>query len=222
MILPQVRWRSYLQPHLWPYIGIGLLLTAIEVALWVGGLWIGSPERLRVWVVGLAGFWPGLLGDWQANFRFQPVAMFATYWLVHAGPAHLIGNLAVLGWFALRTGPALRRSEMLEIWMASVLGGAVAFGVLSQSISPMIGASGGVFGLLGAYVVLEHGATRAVSGAGAAFRRTGLICAAILGLSLVDFILRDAVLAWQAHLGGFLTGGLLTWTIGPRGPRPQI
>ncbi len=214
--------RSFPRARLWPYVAIAALPVAVEAALWLLGLWTGSPGRLRVWATGLAGFWPGLLGDWQPNYPFQPVVMFATYWLIHAGPGHLAGNLAVLGWFAWRTGPELRPVETLEIWMASVLGGAVAFGVMSESISPMIGASGGVFGLLGCHVALDHGTTRTDVGARAAWRRTALICAAILALSAVDFVLRDAVLAWQAHLGGFLTGALLTWTIVPRaGSHPR-
>lgn len=197
-----------------PYLWIGIVLVAVEAAIWILGPSMGGEARLRGTLITHAGFWPGLLGDWQANFPLQPVSMFATYWLLHAGPAHLAGNLAVIAWFAVRAGPDLRRTESVEIWMASVLGGGIAFGILSRSIQPMIGASGGVFGLLGAYLALDHAATRAADGARRAALRSGAICGVLLVLSVVDFALRGGVLAWQAHLGGFVTGAVLTVALG--------
>lgn len=194
---------------------IGLGLVAIEATIWGVGTWIGSVDRLRLWVVSGAGFWTGLLGDWQANFPGQPVTMFATYWLIHSGPTHLLGNLLMIFWFARRIGPDLRPVEMLEIWLASILGGAIMFGLLSQSCSPMIGASGGVFGLLGAFVVIAHAEVRHASSRRAAILQTVALCVGIMALSLVDFTLRNAVLAWQTHLGGFLAGAIVTWTIVP-------
>ncbi len=185
----------------------------MELAIWIVGWSLGSPDRFRIWVVGLAGFWPGLLGDWQSNFPLQPVTMFATYWLIHSGPGHLLGNLGVLAWFGISIGPRLRRRETWEIWIASVLGGGLAFGYLSTSYSPVIGASGGVFGLLGAFVVLDFRSSRGRTGLARAGARTAVICALIVALSILDYILRDAILAWQAHLGGFLAGAALTWAI---------
>ncbi|ETX13229.1 hypothetical protein OCH239_12690 [Roseivivax halodurans JCM 10272] len=139
--------------------------------------------------------------------------MFLTYWLVHSGPGHLLGNLAVLTWFSLSIGPRLRRRETWEIWIISVFGGALAFGYLSTSYSPAIGASGGVFGLLGAFIVLDFRAARGRSGLARAGARTAGICALIVMLSFLDYLLRDAILAWQAHLGGFFAGAALTWAI---------
>ena len=43
-----------------------------------------------------------------------------------------------------------------------------------------------------------------------------LVCAGILILSLIDFVLRDALLAWQAHLGGFVAGAVLTRALATR------
>lgn len=195
--------------RLHPYLWICAILVAVELAVQGFGLAAGNSGRLRSLAVGFFGFWPGLLGDWQSNFRLQPLTMFATYWLVHAGPAHLFGNLAIIGWFGLRVGPRLERTKSWEIWAVSVLGGGVAFGLLGPGYSPMIGASGGLFGLLGAFVVLDYREAHGLDGAARAARRTALICAAIAGLSVLDYILRDAVLAWQAHLGGFIAGAAL-------------
>ena len=200
----------------WPYLAIAALLVLVEAAIWGLGFWTGSLDRARAVVVNWAGFWPGVLGGWDPTFRLQPLTMFFTYWLVHSGPIHLLGNLSVMAWFAVRIGPDLDRSQTLQIWMASILGGAVAFGALSQSLTPMVGASGGVFGLLGAYTVIDHAERARDGGSRAAGIRTALVCAGILILSLIDFVLRDALLAWQAHLGGFVAGAVLTRALATR------
>ena len=192
-----------------PYLWIAVLLILVESAIWILGLATGNPARLRMTLIHLAGFWPGLLGNWQPNFPFQPVTMFFSYWMIHAGPGHLAGNLAVLAWFAYRIGPALRPIETCEIWGASVLGGAAAFGLLAPSYAPMIGASGGVFGLLGSFVVIDFRIARSRQNLASASMRTLAVCTALIALSILDYVLRDAVLAWQAHMGGFLTGAAI-------------
>lgn len=193
-----------------PFLGIATLIVAVEAAIWSVGAATGSPGRLRLWLIQYAGFWPGLMGDWQSNFRLQPVTMFATYWIVHGGLLHLLGNLGALIWLGVRLVPDLRPLDTCGIWVASVLGGAVAFALLHSGPSPMIGASGGVFGLLGAWTVLDHRETRRGSSRRGALLRTAAICGAVLALSVLDVVLRQAALAWQAHLGGFLAGAALT------------
>lgn len=200
-----------------PYFVIAGLLIAIEVAIWLLGFATGSVGRARLWVAQYAGFWPGLLHDWQPNFRFQPIVMFATYWLIHSGPVHLLGNLGVMAWLGQRLSPALSPMSTWAIWFASVLGGAAVFGLLSHAANPMIGASGGVFGLLGAYVVVDYLAARRSRPPLRAAAQTAAICVAIVLLSMVDLIMRHAVLAWQTHLGGFLAGAAVTVAV--RAPR---
>lgn len=200
-----------------PFIGIAALIVAVEAAIWIVGLATGSPGRLRMWLIQYAGFWPGLMGDWQSNFRLQPVSMFATYWIVHGGLVHLLGNLGGLAWLAPRLSSDLTLLETCEVWVASVMGGAIAFALLHHGPTPMIGASGGVFGFLGAFAVIDHRAARRRTTARQASLRTAMICLAILVLSLLDLALRQAALAWQAHLGGFLAGVVLTATIDTAG-----
>jgi membrane associated rhomboid family serine protease len=199
-----------------PYIGIATIVVAVEAGIHAAGLANAEPDRVRGALMYLLGFWPGLLADWQPNFPLQSISMFATYWLVHAGPIHLLGNVAVIAWAAHRIGPVLQPLQTLEIWSGAVLGGAIAYGLAAQPYAPMIGASGGVFGLLGAVVLIEHESTRQTRGVRKAAFRTAMICSAIIALTILDYAIRNTLLAWQAHLGGFIAGASLAAAIKPK------
>lgn len=189
-----------------PILWIAGLCALVEVSVWVSGVAGGPLPRHAA--IDLLGFWPYRLGrGWPGDPR--AVTMFATYWLIHAGPAHFLGNVAILVWAHGSVSRALAPGAQCEIWAASVLGGAVVYSLLRADLAPMIGASGGVFGLLGAMIVLHHRQARA-RGLRRAALRTGALCLGLALLSVADYILRDAVLAWQAHLGGFVAGAFLT------------
>lgn len=205
MTAPRRRWL--------PFLGIATLIVGVEIAIWIAGQTTGAPGRLRLWLIEYLGFWPGLMGDWQSNFRLQPVTMFATYWVVHGGLVHLLGNLGGLVWLGARLAPDLRPLETCEIWAASVMGGAIVFALLHTGSAAMIGASGGVFGLLGAWAVFDHRETRRRTSLRRAALRSAGICIAVLLLSVLDAALRQSALAWQAHLGGFLAGAALAATM---------
>ena len=132
-------------------LAIAVVCCAIEgVLLAADHGWIGS-ARWRPLAYQNAGFWAGLLRDWRPNYAAQPYLMFVSYSVLHGGLGHLLGNMAAL--FALGPLVAARTGErgFLALWLVSVLGGAAAFGLLSQSPQPMVGASGALFGLAGAW-----------------------------------------------------------------------
>lgn len=118
--------------------------------------------------------------------------------LLHAGWLHLAFNAVGL----LCLGHVVQAQAGTVAFLASLvltaIVGAVAFLLLSGPDSIMIGASGGVFGLLG--VVLRWRAARI------ALWRV-LVVLALLGIPAG--LLIGAQVAWQAHLGGFLAGWLL-------------
>ena len=77
-------------------LGIILINAAIEAALWGADLGLWGAGRWRGLAYQYGGFWAGLLHDWQPNYAVQPVTMFVSYALLHAGPGHLIGNMGGL------------------------------------------------------------------------------------------------------------------------------
>ena len=128
------------------------------------------------------------------------------------GPAHIIFNM----WALLLVGPQLERllghARFLTVYLLSALGGAVAFYLLAPVNEPSLGASGAIFGLFGAYFVVA--------------KRLRVDSRAIVFLIVLNLVISFAMpgIAWQAHVGGLITGGLLTaaYAYAPRGQRAVI
>jgi membrane associated rhomboid family serine protease len=128
------------------------------------------------------------------------------------GPAHIIFNM----WALLVVGPALERMlgrlRFLAVYLLSALGGAVFFYYLVPPSQPALGASGAVFGLFGAWFVVS--------------KRLQVDTRAILILIVINLVFSFVVagIAWQDHVGGLITGGLLTaaYAYAPRRHRALI
>jgi membrane associated rhomboid family serine protease len=184
-------------------LAIAVACCAIEGVLQAADHgWIGS-ARWRSLAYQNAGFWAGLLRDWRPNYAAQPYLMFLTYSGLHGGFGHLLGNMVAL--FALGPLVAARTGErgFLALWLVSVLGGAAAFGILSQSPQPMVGASGALFGLAGAWKAWDWQEARR---SGAPVWPILLWVAGLAALNLVLWVIEDGLLAWETHLGGFAAG----------------
>jgi membrane associated rhomboid family serine protease len=128
------------------------------------------------------------------------------------GPAHIIFNM----WALLLVGPALERllghTRFLAVYLLSALGGAVLFYYFAPAYAASLGASGAIFGLFGAWFVVS--------------RRLRVDTRAIVILIVINLVLTFTIanIAWQAHIGGLLTGGLLTaaYAYAPRQHRALI
>ena len=181
------------------------LVTALpELVLWLADLGVLGSARWRPLSWQYGAFWTGLLRDWQPNYPAQPVTMFLSYAVLHVGPGHLAGNLAGLLWLGREVGARRGGPGLLAIWVGSALGGAVVFGLMAPGTAPMVGASGAVFGLGGAWVVQNWQEDRRTGedALGALLWASGLFVA----LNLVSWLWEDGALAWQTHLGGALAG----------------
>ncbi len=128
------------------------------------------------------------------------------------GPAHIIFNM----WALLLVGPGLERLlgrlRFLAVYLLSALGGSVLFYVLVPPYQQALGASGAVFGLFGAWFVVS--------------RRMQVDTRAIVILIVINLVIGFVVpnIAWQDHIGGLLTGGLLTaaYAYAPRQHRALV
>ncbi len=128
------------------------------------------------------------------------------------GPAHLIFNR----WALVLVGPALERllghARFLAVYLLSALGGAVFFYYFAPANEPSLGASGAIFGLFGAWFVVS--------------KRLRVDTRAIVILIAINLVITFTIanIAWQAHIGGLITGGLLTaaYAYAPRQHRTLI
>ena len=208
--LPPPVWPSPAHRYALIFALIGLC-TGIELVLLAAdwGL-IGTP-RWRALGLQYGAFWSGLLRDWQPNYGTQPWLMFCTYAFLHVGPMHLIGNMMAVIWLGPPLLDQLGRRGFCVLWATGAAGGAFCFAALSTAPAPMVGASGAVFGLVGAIVALDYlrrGDLQAVFG----------MTAAITALNGLMFVLENGALAWETHLGGYLAGILVTAALRPAKP----
>jgi membrane associated rhomboid family serine protease len=149
-----------------------------------------------------------------------------TSMFLHGGWLHLIGNMVFLWIFGNNVEDALGRGRYLLLYLGSGVAAA-----LSQALSspddrvPMIGASGAIAGVLGAYLLLYPWAKVHVFLWIVIFFRIVTVPAWILlGLwfvmQLVSGLTRPAGspgVAFWAHVGGFVSGLILVLLLRPAG-----
>jgi membrane associated rhomboid family serine protease len=128
---------------------------------------------------------------------------------------HIVLNMYMLWIFGQALEPLLGRIRFLAVYLLSAIGGSVGYLLLTpayipgQPLSGVVGASGAIFGLFGAMLVVQRhrgGDTRQL-----------WILIAINGV--IGFIVPQ--IAWQAHLGGLVTGAACAAALAyaPKGPR---
>jgi membrane associated rhomboid family serine protease len=140
-----------------------------------------------------------------------------TSMFLHGGWMHLIGNMLFLWVFGDNVEDCLGHRRFIIFYVFSGIGGALTHALVNpESVAPMIGASGAISGILGAYLVLHPRAQVLVL----AFMYIPIRLPAfvILGLWIGLQMLNASVegsadgggTAWWAHIGGFIAGsGLL-------------
>ena len=187
---------------------------------WNGGRSILAPATGRPVVtyaiiavtafVGLLQLIPGFGTDVTLALRFAAPYLYPdlnggifepwrviTAALVHSGIWHIGFNMLSL-WIIGRTlEPMLGRWRFLTLYVLSAIGGSVAVACLAP-LTPVIGASGAIFGLFGALIIIGRHMGANV---------TGILV--IIGLNLVIGFLPGFNIAWQAHIGGAVVGLLV-------------
>lgn len=181
------------------------VIALVEIVLTMAdrGLVFDPSLRGRAYMAG--AFWSGLLRGATPVFDLQPYAMFVSHALLHGGPLHLAMNLAVLLGLGRFVADRYGAGAVLPVFLAGAVAGGAAFGLLSASPVPMVGASGAVFAFLGVWTVADWRRLRARGAS------TGPILTRVLvlvGMNVAMFVALSGFLAWQAHLGGFLAGAL--------------
>ena len=156
------------------------------------------------------------------------VAPFFTSMFLHGGWLHLITNMWFLWIFGDNVEDVLGKFRYLLFYFLCGLAAAVThFLIQPGSTLPVVGASGAIAGVLGAYAVLFPGA-RVVTLVPVFFFLQVMELPALLLLAywFVLQILSGSIegiaptsgggVAWWAHVGGFLAGVLLVLVMRPR------
>jgi membrane associated rhomboid family serine protease len=131
---------------------------------------------------------------------------------------HIAFNLIILWQIGPVLEQQLARLRFLALYLLSAIGGSVGYLLLADPAqgswyTQVVGASGAVFGLFGALVVVN--------------RRLGVDSRGIIGLIAVNAVIGFVPglnIAWQAHLGGLVTGAVAAAVLvhAPRARRPLV
>ena len=211
---------------------VTILLIALNTAVWILVQGMGLDPALSRSVCQL-GLIPGELLGHVAEGTRLPLGSGATCILgvdhawytpltsmfLHGGWAHLLGNMWFLWLFGNNVEDSMGRLRFLWFYLLSGLGAAAAQ-VLSQpsSIYPMVGASGAISGVMGAYIML-YPRVRVHMLIFLGFFVTTIVVPAYLMLGywfllqiiggLPGLAVERGGVAFWAHAGGFVFGALL-------------
>jgi membrane associated rhomboid family serine protease len=162
------------------------------------------------------GLVPVFVLDWQTG-QVQAVpeaATLITYAFLHADWLHLVGNMLFLWVFGDNIEDAMGHIRYLVFYMACAILAGLAHSMMNaDSTAPLIGASGAVAGIVGAYLVLHPHVRLFVLLLGKIPLRLSAMW--VLGAWAVFQVFNLAVstsedlVAWWAHIGGLVVGALL-------------
>ena len=196
--------------HITPYVTWTIIAICVAVFLWQVSL--GAQGQYMVLSLGLIP--SNLLGTRVLPPEFALIPAWAsvvTSMFMHGGWMHLIGNMLYLWVFGNNIEDAMGHRRFLVFYLLSGLGAAGGQILAEPSSSiPMIGASGAISGVLGAYLLLYPKAK--VTLLFGFFFPIKISAYWVLGGWIgMQFFNATAGgggggVAWWAHIGGFITG----------------
>jgi membrane associated rhomboid family serine protease len=199
-----------------PVVNYVLIALNVAVFLWEYVVMLGGGEA---WLVPGYGLVPARLSNDPPGEAFTVL----TSMFMHGGWGHLAGNMLFLYIFGDNVEDSVGHSRYVAFYLLAGAGAAAAqIGVDPSSPVPMVGASGAIAGVLGAYMVLHPSAPITVLVPPPLMFFIGFF------IELPAWIVAGGWFAWQvmsgvgslgaaqaggvaffAHVGGFVAGLLL-------------
>ena len=130
--------------------------------------------------------------------RHEPYRLITAAFL-HENVTHIALNMLTLIVVGPAVEAALGRIRCLALYLLSAVGGEVLSYLIGPLLEYSFGASGAIFGLMGAYFVLA--------------RRRRWDLSLITPLIVVNLIFSflDPAIDWRAHVGGLVVGAVVAW-----------
>ncbi|MDQ1009647.1 membrane associated rhomboid family serine protease [Streptomyces sp. V4I23] len=181
------------------------VLLAINLVVFV----LGAVNDRLVDVLALVGQWPPapfLSSEGVAEGEWYRLV---TSMFLHQELWHIAFNMLGLWWLGGPLEQALGRSRYLALYLISGLAGSALTYLLADPGQGSLGASGAIFGLLGATMVLMR-----------RLRYDMRPVVALLAINLVITFFWPGI-AWQAHVGGLIAGAAIAYGLvhAPQGKR---
>ena len=142
------------------------------------------------------GFYAGALYPQLTGGPFEPWRLL-TASVAHSSLWHVGLNMLALWMIGRSLEPLLGRARFLTLYVLSALGGSVAVALLAPG-SFVVGASGAIFGIFGALIIIARHIGSQI---------TGILI--VLGINLAIGFIPGMGISWQAHVGGLVTGAVI-------------
>lgn len=216
-----------------PTSSVSVVTWALLIGSVAAFLWQLSMEQPELMVaIHALGVVPAVLSG-EATLPpeaqiIPPWASFFTSMFLHGGWTHLIGNMLYLWIFADNVEDAMGHGRFLAFYLiCGVVAALVQIAPNPDSTVPMIGASGAISGVLGAYLLLFPWATvTAIIPLGIILYPVRIPAVVLLlawfGLQFFNSAVVDPAepgVAFYAHAGGFVAGMVLVLVFRRRGVR---
>jgi membrane associated rhomboid family serine protease len=190
------------------------------VLVWLWQLSFGAQGGQRI-VYALGVVPASLLGKQQLPPELSLVAPWMTVFtsmFMHGGWMHLIGNMLYLWVFGDNVEDSMGHGRFVVFYLLCGVAAVLAQALPDPSSTiPMVGASGAISGVLGAYLLLYPHARVLVAIPLGFFLHTmripaGLVLVLWFGLQLLSNVMAQpgqGGVAFRAHIGGFIAGMIL-------------
>src|SRR5207247_6166216 len=229
--------RDDIRSHSIPFVTITLIGLNVLAFLYQTSIGMnGDPRASEAFVFEFGAIPCRVTGNCSVPGEFPPpvVSMFTSMFL-HGGLFHVAGNMLYLWIFGNNVEDTLGHARFVLFYLASGVGAALGqTGFGPESTVPMIGASGAVSGVLGAYLLLFPRANvLTLIVLGFFIRLVRIPAVIVLGLwfavQFLNGLMRWSAsasggtgggVAWFAHIGGFLVGMALLYAFHARRTAP--
>jgi membrane associated rhomboid family serine protease len=200
-----------------PIVSITLIVMCVLVFLWQ----LGTPGSGQASVYSLGLIPSVLFGHNELPPEYAlvpPTATVFTSMFLHGGWMHLIGNMLYLWIFGDNVEDSMGHSRFIVFYLLCGLAAVFAQALPDPgSTIPMVGASGAISGVLGAYLLLyPHARVLVLIPFGFLLHTVripaGIVLLLWFGLQLFSQLAAPAGqggVAFRAHIGGFIAGMLL-------------
>jgi len=208
-----------------PFVNLFLILLNVGVFVYIFFI---SPRGPAPFIERFA-FVPcrfARLSESGWNTAVAVSATMVTSMFLHGGPVHLLGNMLYLWIFGDNIEDVTGHRRYLLFYLAcGICGAAVQAAVMPESALPMVGASGCVAGVLGAYMVrFPRARVKTLFILFFFIKIFRIPSVLLLGWwiaiqvisSLADTGVDNGGVAWFAHMGGFAAGTVLIFFMTPR------
>jgi membrane associated rhomboid family serine protease len=203
---------------------VTVALIAICVAVFLYQLSLGKGDG-RIFVFSFGAIPAVVFGEVTLpdGFTHAPAALsLVTSMFLHGGFMHLAGNMLFLWVLGDNVEDAMGHKRFIVFYLLAGIAAALAHGLADPSSKvPMIGASGGISGVMGAYLVLHPKARiKVLVSYFLVWLPAYVVLGAWIGLQFVSATLGPGGaggVAWWAHIGGFFAGMALIFPMRNKG-----